>query len=159
MARARVFSINMSGGGVPKLPVPEAEVGTLGIIGDAHDDKENHGGPLQALCLYSVEALERLQAEGHPVVAGGMGENITFEGLDVSDLHPGNRLAIGPIEIQVTSYASPCKTIEGNFKDGAFTRVSPKVHLEDSRLYARIIRGGHIRQGDPVEVIKEAPDA
>jgi MOSC domain-containing protein YiiM len=152
---ARVFQINVSGGGVPKLSVPEAEVGPLGIIGDDHDDKVNHGGPLQALCLYSVDALNRLQAEGHPVVAGGMGENITFEGLDVSDLHPGDQLRIGGIEIEVTSYASPCKTIEGNFMDGVFSRVSPKVHIEDSRLYARIIRGGHIRQGDPVELMKE----
>lgn len=159
MSQARVFSINTSGGGVPKLPVPEAEVGELGIVGDDHDDKENHGGPLQALCLYSVDALQRLQAEGHPVVAGGMGENITFEGLDVSDLRPGDRLRIGAIEVEVTSYVSPCKTIEGNFKDGVFSRVSPKVHIEDSRLYARIIRGGPIRQGDPVEPIKEAADA
>jgi len=141
---------------VPKPAVSEAEVGELGIIGDDHDDKENHGGPLQALCLYSVDALKRLQADGHPVGPGGMGENITLEGMDVSDLHPGDRLRIGAIEVEVTSYASPCKTIAGNFKDGVFTRVSHKVHIEDSRLYARIIRGGRIHQGDPVELINEA---
>jgi MOSC domain-containing protein YiiM len=159
VSQARVFSINISGGGVPKLPVSEAEVGELGIVGDDHDDKDNHGGPLQALCLYSVDALKRLQAEGHPVVAGGMGENITFEGLDVSDLRPGDQLCIGLVEIEVTSYTSPCKTIAGNFRDGVFSRVSPQVHIEDSRLYARIIRGGPVRQGDPVELIKEAANA
>jgi MOSC domain-containing protein YiiM len=153
MGEARVLSINISGGGVPKLPVAEAEVGALGIVGDDHDDKENHGGPRQALCLYSVDALKRLQGEGHPVLAGGMGENITFEGIDVSDLHPGDRLRIGAIEVEVTSYASPCQTIAGNFSDGIFTRVSEKVHIEDSRLYARVIRGGPIRQGDGVDLI------
>jgi len=38
----------------------------------------------------------------------------------------------------------------------SWARVSHTVHIEDSRLYARIIRGGPIRQGDPVELIKEA---
>jgi MOSC domain-containing protein YiiM len=156
---ARVFSINTSGGGVPKLPVSEAEVGELGIAGDDHDDKKNHGGPRQALCLYSVDALKRLQAEGHPVGPGGMGENITFEGVDVSDLHPGDQLRIGAIEVEITGYAGPCKTIAGNFKDGVFTRVSEKAHIEDCRLYARIIRGGRIHQGDPVELMKEASNA
>jgi MOSC domain-containing protein YiiM len=155
MGAATVFRINVSGGGVPKLPVDEAMVGELGVVGDDHDDKDNHGGPLQALCLYSVEALHRLQAEGHPVVPGGMGENITLEGLDVADLHPGDRLQLGGVEIQITAYASPCKTIAGNFVDGKFLRVSEKLHIADARLYARVLRGGPLRQGDPVRVLDE----
>lgn len=159
MAVATLFQINVSGGGVPKLSVEGAVVAELGILGDDHDDKENHGGPLQALCLYSVEALQRLQAEGHPVVAGGMGENLTFLGLDVADLQPGDRLRLGEIEIEVTSFASPCKTIAGNFLEGNFSRVSPKVHIEDSRLYARVLKGGRIRRGDLVQLISgSSPD-
>lgn len=153
MSGATVFRINVSGGGVPKLPVEEATVGELGIVGDDHDDKENHGGPLQALCLYSVEALQRLQAEGHPVGPGGMGENVTLQGLDVADLHPGDQLRLGTVEIEITDYASPCKTIAGNFVEGKFSRVSEKLHIEDARLYARVLRGGSLRQGDPVEVL------
>lgn len=158
MSVATVFRINISGGGVPKLPVDEAMVGELGVVGDDHDDKENHGGPMQALCLYSLEALRRLQAEGHPVGPGGMGENITLAGLDVADLHPGDQLQLGGVEIEITAYASPCKTIAGNFVDGNFTRVSEKLHLEDARLYARVVRGGLLRQGDPVDVLKQVGD-
>ena len=107
-------------------------------------------------CLYSMEALERLQAEGHPVGPGGMGENITLEGLDVADLSPGDRLQLGGVEIEITAYASPCKTIAGNFLEGSFSRVSEKLHIEDARLYARVLRGGLLRQGDPVDVLGEA---
>jgi MOSC domain-containing protein YiiM len=159
MSGATVFRINVSGGGVPKLPVEEAVVDELGVVGDDHHDKENHGGPMQALCLYSMEALQRLQAEGHPVGPGGMGENITLQGLDVADLHPGDQLQLGGVEIQITAYASPCKTIAGNFVDGKFFRVSEKLHIEDARLYARVLRGGLLRQGDPVRVLNEAVGA
>jgi MOSC domain-containing protein YiiM len=152
MIGAIVYRINVSAGGVPKLPVEEAVIGDLGVVGDAHNDKENHGGLRQALCLYSHEALQRLQAEGHPVVPGGMGENITLQGLDVADLHPGDSLWLGEVEIEITGYASPCKTIAGNFIDGKFTRVSEKLHIEDARLYARVLRGGRLRQGDPVRL-------
>src|ERR1700730_14486888 len=118
MRGATVFRINVSGGGVPKLPVDEAVVGELGVVGDDHHDKENHGGPLKALCLYSMEALQRLEAEGPHVGPGGVGGNIPLQGLDVADLHPGDQLQLGGVEIQITAYASPCKTIAGNFVDG-----------------------------------------
>lgn len=38
-----IHQITISPGGVPKLSVEEARVTRLGIAGDGHDDKENHG--------------------------------------------------------------------------------------------------------------------
>jgi MOSC domain-containing protein YiiM len=148
----RVFSINISGGGVPKTPIEEALLGVLGIAGDAHDDKETHGGPERALCLYSIERIRVLRAEGHPVEPGTMGENITLEGLDTAGLKPGDRLAIGETEIEVTAYTTPCKTIRAAFIDGGFSRVLQDRHPGDSRLYARVLRGGNIRRGDAVQL-------
>jgi MOSC domain-containing protein YiiM len=150
---ARVFSINISGGGVPKHPVAEGVVGELGIAGDGHDDNVNHGGPDRALCLYSIERIRVLQAEGHPVAPGTMGENITVEGLDSANLKPGDRLAIGETEVELTRHAAPCKTISGSFIDGGFSRVLQERHPGDSRLYARVLRGGTLRQGDPIRVL------
>jgi MOSC domain-containing protein YiiM len=49
--RGVIHQINVSLGGAPKLPLEEARVTRLGIAGDGHDDKEDHGGPLAALCL------------------------------------------------------------------------------------------------------------
>ncbi len=51
--------INLSGGGVPKLPVDRAYVGRLGLVGDGHHDTKRHGGPDRAVCLLSVELIER----------------------------------------------------------------------------------------------------
>ena len=81
-ARATIAQISVSPGGVPKLPVPAARVTELGLEGDAHREMEVHGGPERALCLFALEQIRALQAEGHPVVPGALGENLTIEGLD-----------------------------------------------------------------------------
>jgi MOSC domain-containing protein YiiM len=60
----RVASVNVSKGGVPKLPIERAWVGMLGLDSDGHDSP-NHGGPIAAVCLYSVEAIARVAADGH----------------------------------------------------------------------------------------------
>jgi MOSC domain-containing protein YiiM len=49
--RGVIHQINVWLRGAPKLPLEEARVTRLGIAGDGHDDKEDHGGPLAALCL------------------------------------------------------------------------------------------------------------
>ena len=149
----RVLRINVSGGGVPKLAVEEATLGPLGLAGDDHDDKHDHGGPDRALCIYSMERLRVLRAEGHPVEPGTMGENLTLEGLDTATIAIGDRLSIGETEVEVTSYAAPCRTIAASFIDGGFSRVLEQRHPGDSRLYARVVRGGLIRQGDAVSVM------
>ena len=152
VVEGRVFSINISGGGVPKHPIDHALVGIQGVAGDGHDDREHHGGPNRALCIYSIERIRLLRAEGHPVQPGSLGENITLEGLDSAKLKPGDRLSVGETEIEVTAYTTPCRTIRESFIDGGFTRVLHDRHPGDSRLYARVVRGGSIRRGDPVNL-------
>lgn len=149
-----VRQINISPGGVPKLPVDEARVTRLGISGDGHDDTENHGGPLAALCLYSVEEIERLQAEGHPIAPGTTGENITLVGIDWTAMTPGARLALGDeVVIELTDYATPCKTIRNSFTNQEFVRISQKLHPGESRVYARVICEGVIRPGDSARLL------
>ena len=43
--KGRVVQINISPGGVPKLPVAAARVTPDGLEGDGHRDLEHHGGP------------------------------------------------------------------------------------------------------------------
>ena len=149
-----IHQINISPGGVPKLSVDAARVTRLGIVGDEHNDKENHGGPLAALCLYCLEEIERLQAEGHPIGPGTTGENITLAGIGWGAMMPGARLALGDeVVIELTDYATPCKTIRDSFIDQEFVRISQKLHPGESRVYARILREGVIRPGDNVALL------
>lgn len=146
--QGQIYQINISRGGVPKLPVETAVVTEEGIRGDYHDDIHSHGGPMRALCLYTVEQIRRLQAEGHPIFSGSVGENVTLEGIAQDAFMPGARLRLGDeVEIEITSYTTPCKTIAESFADGDFTRISQKVHPGESRVYARVLHGGEIQPG------------
>ena len=152
----RIVQISVSRGGVPKTAVAEARVTALGLEGDAHRDAEHHGGPEQAVCLYAMEAIGRLQAEGHQVVPGAIGENLTVEGLDWSAVAPGCHVLLGEtVLLQVTRYTSPCVNITRAFKDGDYARVSQKRHPGWSRVYARVLVQGTIRHGDPVRLLDE----
>lgn len=152
MTGGSVHSVNLSGGGVPKLAIPEAEITYLGVAGDDHDDKKHHGGPDRALCLYSLEVIEKLRSEGHDMAPGHAGENLTIAGVDWSVVVPGNRYRVGAeVEIEITSYTTPCATNRRWFVDGNFTRMLQTRHPGESRVYARVIRGGRIRAGDAFE--------
>ena len=146
-------SINVSGGGVPKGRVSGAKVSQLGLLGDAQNDTKHHGGPERAVCVYSLERIHALQAEGHPIDVGTAGENVTVEGIDWDLVVPGTRLRLGEgVILEVASFTSPCKTIRESFIDGRFVRISQKLHPGWSRVYARVLSEGEIRCGDPVEV-------
>jgi MOSC domain-containing protein YiiM len=57
------------------------------------------------------------------------------------------------VEIQITSYVAPCKNIGESFRGGEFTRISQKLHPGDARLYARVLREGHVAAGQQVQVL------
>ena len=154
----RIYQINTSRGGVPKLPIPEASVNRFGIESDYQNDQQNHGGPDRALCIYTLEQIKRLQSEGHPIVPGSVGENITLEGIGLEELTPGTCLLLGDeVEIEFTSYAVPCKNITDSFSDGNFTRIGEKLHPGESRVYARILRTGTIAVGQPARILRILP--
>lgn len=67
---------------------------------------------------------------------------------------PGARLALGDeVEIELTDYATPCKTICNSFVNQEFVRISQKLHPGESRIYARILREGTIRSGDAARLL------
>ena len=151
---ARIFQISLSAGGVPKLAVPQAQVGALGLLGDEHRDLKHHGGPERAVCLYSLERILALQAEGHPIFPGAAGENLTLSGLPWELVVPGARLQVGDtLLLEVTKYTEPCNNIRGAFTDGQFMRIAHDVHPGWSRVYARVLQEGAILPGDPVRLV------
>ena len=152
--QARIFQINVSDGGVPKLPVRQAEVRSLGVAGDRQRDLKHHGGPERAVCLFSLERLLGLQAEGHPVFPGALGENVTVSGLDWEEVVPGRRFRLGEnVILEVTRYTTPCDNLVESFKDGNFNRIHPDKFPGWARVYTRVLQEGTIRTGDRVLLI------
>lgn len=150
--RGRVVQINVNpDGGVPKHRVPEIEVTVDGVTGDKQRDRRFHGGPNRAVSLFARERIEALQAEGHAIEPGSTGENLTVEGLDWGAIEIGDCFQIGErLVIEITGYAAPCSNIADSFTNGEFKRMSQKVHPGWSRLYARVLTEGTVREGDEV---------
>ena len=144
--------INRSDGGVPKLPVASARVTLNGLETDRQRNMRFHGGPERALCLYSLELISALQQEGNPIYPGSIGENLTLTGVLWDSVIPGLTLEIGPIRVMITSYTKPCRTIRDSFAGHRISRISEKVHSGWSRVYARVLRDGTVRVGDPVKL-------
>ena len=133
---AHIYQINASQGGVPKLPVERGEVTSNGLVGDRQRHTQVHGG---------------LQAEGHPIYPGAVGENLTIVGLDWEKVVPGARLRLGnQVLIEVTRYTTPCSEIAGAFLNQQIKRILQDKHPGWSRVYARVLQGGTIFPGDKV---------
>lgn len=150
-SRARIFQVNVSQGGVPKRAVPEATLGPLGLEGDEVRHPRIHGGPDRALCLYALERILALQEEGGTLFPGALGENVTLVGLDWDAVVPGTRLALGACEVEVTTYTTPCSTTS------PYVCGDVKLFHQDhrpgwSRVYARVLEGGRLAPGMPVEL-------
>jgi len=145
-----LVSINVSKGGVPKRPLPACVITASGLAGDRQRDLEYHGGPARAVCLYSLDLIEALQAEGHPISTGTIGENFTLKGVSWAEMVPGAKFDIGEVCVELTDYAAPCNNIAASFRDRRTGRVVQKAHPGWSRLYARVLKEGTVRLGDRV---------
>lgn len=154
MTNARVHQISISDGGVPKRAVESARITRGGIAGDRQSDLKHHGGPDRAVCLFSLEVIQLLRAEGHPIAPGTAGDNLTLEGLDWSLVIPGARLRFsGGVELEIVSFTVPCSTIRPSFKDSNSKRIKQELHPGHSRVYARVLKEGVLQTGASVELI------
>jgi len=147
---ATVISVNISGGGIPKRPIPAVVVRTAGLAGDRHDH-EKHNTPLQAVSIIDVEDLDDLRAEGFDVAPGATGENMTVRGLDVDDLAIGDRLELsGGVQLELTKKRKPCYVLD------AIDPRLKEVIVGRCGFYARVLREGTLRPGESITVQRPA---
>lgn len=147
-----VAALHASGGGVPKRAIESAEVDASGIVGDRQGNRQHHGRPWQALCLFSIDVIDELTAEGHPIVPGSVGENISVAGVDWSRLRGGLTIDIGEVRLRTSSPAAPCRKVAGSFADGDWNRIDHTTRPGRARWYASVIAGGSVSPGDPVVI-------
>jgi MOSC domain-containing protein YiiM len=141
---ARLVSVNANATReFRKLPQAEGHLITdFGLEGDRHA-----GRPLRQLSILNVETVCELQHAGMPVEPGVLGENITVEGVPVMQLDDGTRMRIGEAELEITGDRPACKELLGVHKDAL------KAMLGRTGKMARVVRGGTVRPGDPIELI------
>ncbi len=143
----RVSQVNISSGGVPKLPVPQAALTSAGFVGDWQKNRKHHGGPDRAACLFSEELYEILRGEGVQATAGAFGENITTSGIDLQSLRVGDRLRVGDAVIEISMVRIPCATLK------VWDRRFPALMTGRSGWLARVLEPGNISAGDEIVLL------
>ncbi|MFC1588292.1 MOSC domain-containing protein [Planctomycetota bacterium] len=142
-----LVSVNISPGGIPKLPVEEVKVTVDGLEGDGHDHKK-HDKPTRALSLFDIEILDQIRAEGYDIKPGAAGENLTVQSLHVQKMQPGTVLNFsGGVAIELTEVRKPCfvlDSINPKFKEDVKDRIG---------FMAQVNKTGIIRPGEKIQVI------
>jgi molybdopterin adenylyltransferase len=108
----------------------------FGLDGCAHAQP---GGKRQVL-LVDRETLEAMDLQ-----PGVLWENITTDGLNVNSLPIGQLLRIGEARLEVTEVCTPCNQMER-------IRSGLRKELWGRRgMLCRVLEGGILRPGDPIE--------
>lgn len=130
-----------------------------GVPGDAW---VHRGQPDPAAQIAVMQAaVAKLIANGQPLEL--FGDNL-FLDLDLSaeNIPPGSRLRVGNATVEVTSKAhNGCRKFQARFGSEALRFVSdPQLRHRNLRgIYMRVLEGGEVAVGDPVEVIWRAEAA
>lgn len=150
--RGKVVSVNLSKRkGVPKVPVPEAEIKEeWGLVGDVH------AGPGERqVSLLALEAIERqrevLGGKVCPKAKGELGpgsfaENLTVEGLPLAELPVGTRLEVGEVLLEITRIGKECHV------GCAIYKLLGSCVMPKEGVFARVLKGGKVRPGMEVLV-------
>lgn len=132
--------------GIHKRPVGGAVLcDANGLLGDAVGNRKHHGGPDQAVYLYSVSDYAWWEQQlGHACPPGLFGENLT-----IADWWPsprvGDRIRFGDVVLELTAPRIPCATLAARLGDPSF--VKRFAAAGRSGAYARVLQGGTLEAG------------
>jgi len=136
-----------------RAPGPKATGLGSGLVGDAVCDQRHHGGDDQAVYAYAREDLDWWQRElGRDLPGGLFGENLTTAGVDASGATIGEVWRVGPeVVLQVTGPRIPCSTFQATM--GLHGWIQRFTREARPGAYLRVVTPGHVRAGDPIEVV------
>lgn len=84
---------------------------------------------------------------------GDVRENLTFSGLDPSQLSSGVQVQVGEIVLQVTGDCAPCSRMEE-------LQIGLQAAIEGRRgVLAQVVEGGTIRVGDRIRIPQSEPQS
>ncbi|KAB3529047.1 MOSC domain-containing protein [Alkaliphilus serpentinus] len=143
---AKVLSINISSKkGIPKDPIEIGEfMENFGLKNDSHG-----GDWHRQVSLLGQESIEKIKAMGvEDLTPGRFAENITTEGIKLYELPIGTRLQIGDTVQEVTQIGKECHS-----RCAIFHTVGDCVMPKEG-IFTKVLKGGIVKAGDKIEIIK-----
>ena len=142
--RGEVVAVCISG----KRTEPKHDVGSgflragFGLVGDSH------AGTPREVSLLAQESVERLPPRsGISTFPGCFAENLLTRGLDLLSLPIGTRLKVGEAVIEVIQRGKPPSEVH------TYSYAGYSL-LPTEGVFARVVRSGWVRAGDPIEVVE-----
>jgi molybdenum cofactor synthesis domain-containing protein len=129
--------------GIAKHEVPSISVRVEhGVEGDAHA-----GDWHRQISLLAHADIEFMRAKGLNLKPGAFGENLVIDGLDCDELGVGSQLRIGSVLLELTQIGKVCHT------RCAIYYSTGDCIMPRTGLFARVLEGGALHPGMPVEVV------
>jgi MOSC domain-containing protein YiiM len=138
---------------IGKAPVSgRVRVEGVNLAGDDQADRRVHGGPDKAVYAYATEdtAWWTAQLERGDLPPGIFGENLTTEGIDVTNALIGERWRIGTVELEVCQPRFPCFKLGLRFGDPLMVKRFAQAGRPGA--YLRIVTEGELQAGDEVDI-------
>lgn len=130
--------------GTQKRNVHEALfIEDFGLENDAHAGKWH-----RQVSLLSYEKIQDFKKKGAPVEDGAFGENLIVSGIDFKKLPVGTRFQSGDVVLEMTQIGKECHSGCEIYK------IMGDCIMPREGVFARVIRGGRIREGDELTVLE-----
>lgn len=143
--------------GGAKKSVPRAMLRPRGFDGDGQADRQNHGGPDKAVCVYSFDHYPHWEGVlGRELACGAFSENLTVSGVRETETCIGDVFRAGGACVQVTMPRVPCEKLAR--KNGE--RLLPKwiSGTGYTGFYMRVLEEGPVEAGSRFELVERCPD-
>jgi MOSC domain-containing protein YiiM len=131
--------------GTRKKVVPEAL-----LIEDHGLESDAHAGPWhRQVSFLAAESIQKAQDRGLKVTFGDFAENIATSGVNWEEIPLGTRLRLGDaVEVEITQIGKECHQ-----KCAIYYQAGDCIMPREG-VFGRVLRGGKIREGDPIAIQK-----
>ena len=151
MSRGTIYAISIS----PERGQLKREVSEVNVIENYGIENDGHAGNWgrQVTCLSWASVQDVNERYGLNAGPGDFAENILIEGMDLSNLTAGGRIRVGKdVVLEVTQVGK-------EDHPSIVTKTLGVSLLPSEGLFCRVLKGGRITKGDPVETSPEMDTA
>jgi MOSC domain-containing protein YiiM len=141
-SRGRVVAVSLGRRkGEKKTPVPSATL----VAGEGIRDDAHAGPGDRQVSLLAEESIAKMRRKGLDVGPGDFAENVTVEGFDMPGLRVGDRIRVGEALLEISAIGKVCHD-----RCAIYLQAGDCVMPREG-VFARVLRGGVVVPGDPVE--------
>jgi MOSC domain-containing protein YiiM len=112
-----------------------------GIREDKHYGKD----PARSVLVTSTYAYQLASDQGIGIPHGALGENILTD-FDLKTVGPGERLQLGEVVLEIVQNCTLCNHLS------KIDRKLPKLLRDDRGVFAKVVQGGTLHNGDAVSL-------